>query len=263
MWQRETNRNDRAASEAIGFIIVFGIVIGGIGLVTLYGYPMLLQQQSTSNEQIMEKNMIVLQNDLKSLAYKTVPYSETSLNVGGGALTVYNISYNTTAQSNFQVYDTNNIISPAIQFQTGDLRYESINAGTGISLENGAVVKRLLSESGSTMLANPRWYYDAQTNSAVIYLIGFLSSDVISQSGTGTVRMSLVYNNYSSYTLPTGDTLKTKYVVNNNANYSAAWGSYFTNSLNLVPTGTVGEYAWPAGITNVVVYQYEINIETI
>ncbi len=54
---------------------------------------MLLQQQSSSDEQIMEKNLIVLQNDVKSLAYKTVPYKETSLKVGGGALTVYNTNY--------------------------------------------------------------------------------------------------------------------------------------------------------------------------
>ena len=45
---------------------------------------MLLQQQSSSDEQIMEKNLIVLQNDLKSLAYKTVPYKETSLKVEAG-----------------------------------------------------------------------------------------------------------------------------------------------------------------------------------
>ena len=63
---------------------------------------MLLQQQSSSNEQIMEKNMIVLQNDVKSLAYKTVPYKETSLNVAAGALTVYNTTYDTLILRIFQ-----------------------------------------------------------------------------------------------------------------------------------------------------------------
>jgi hypothetical protein len=64
--------NDQGVSEAIGFMLVFTIIIAGIGLVTLYGYPLLLQQQVSADEKIMEKNMIVLQNDIKSLAYKTV-----------------------------------------------------------------------------------------------------------------------------------------------------------------------------------------------
>ena len=94
-----TGKNNRISctagvSESIGFLLIFTIVIAGIGLVSLYGYPMLLKQQTSADEQIMEKNMIVLQNDVKSLAYKTVPYKETSLKIGGGALTVYNSSYN-------------------------------------------------------------------------------------------------------------------------------------------------------------------------
>jgi hypothetical protein len=91
---RHTTRlNERGVSESIGFMLIFAIVIAGIGLVTLYGYPLLLQQQLGADVKIMEKNMIVLQNDIKSLAYKTVPFKETSLKIGGGSLTVYNSSY--------------------------------------------------------------------------------------------------------------------------------------------------------------------------
>jgi hypothetical protein len=67
MTVREFGFAERGVSEAIGFILIFSIVIAGIGLVTLYGYPMLLKQQTSANERIMEKNMIVLQNDVKSL----------------------------------------------------------------------------------------------------------------------------------------------------------------------------------------------------
>ena len=93
MAQYNQRSNDRGVSESIGFLLIFTIVIVGIGLVTLYGYPLLLKQQVSADEKIMEKNMIVLQNDVKSLAYKTVPYKETSLKIGSGSLTVYNSSY--------------------------------------------------------------------------------------------------------------------------------------------------------------------------
>ncbi len=83
---------DSGISESIGFMLIFTIILAGIGLVTLYGYPILMQQQTSADEKIMEKNMIVLQNDMKSLAYKTVPYKETSLKIGGGTLFVYRAS---------------------------------------------------------------------------------------------------------------------------------------------------------------------------
>jgi hypothetical protein len=57
--------NDRGVSESIGFLLIFSIVIVGIGLVTLYGYPLLLKQQVSADEKIMEKNIVVLQNDVK------------------------------------------------------------------------------------------------------------------------------------------------------------------------------------------------------
>ena len=109
--------NDGGVSESIGFMLIFTIVIAGIALVTLYGYPLLLQQQVGAEEKIMEKNMIVLQNDFKSMAYKTVPYKETSLKIGGGSLTVYNLS---DSPSSITIY--NNISNPYIQnFQPGEL----------------------------------------------------------------------------------------------------------------------------------------------
>ena len=91
--------NEAGVSESIGFMLIFTIVIAGIALVTLYGYPLLLQQQLGAEEKIMEKNMIVLQNDMKSLAYKTVPYKETALKIGGGSLTVYNSSYSPSSST--------------------------------------------------------------------------------------------------------------------------------------------------------------------
>ena len=79
--------HEDGVSESIGFLLIFTLVIVGIGLVTLYGYPLLIQQQVGADEQIMEKNMIVIQNDMKSIV-ETVPYKETSLKVGEGTLTV-------------------------------------------------------------------------------------------------------------------------------------------------------------------------------
>ncbi|HRY75523.1 MAG TPA: hypothetical protein P5217_04495, partial [Methanoregulaceae archaeon] len=65
--RRTITADESAVSESIGFVLIFSLVIVGISLVSLYGYPVLLKQQANADQQIMEKNMIVLQNDLKSL----------------------------------------------------------------------------------------------------------------------------------------------------------------------------------------------------
>ncbi len=195
-----TKSNNDGVSEAIGFMLIFGMVIVGIGLVTLYGYPLLIQQQVGADEKIMEKNMIVLQNDVKSLAYKTVPFKETSLKIGGGSLTVYNSSYSQPSAS-LEINDgvVASYLPPYTvntKFYPGELRYESVSAQTDISLQNGAVSLRRHVEPGSVMLAEPRWFFDTNTNKMVINLIEFTSDTIMSKEGIGTVQMSLVGEPY-------------------------------------------------------------------
>ncbi|MEI8332107.1 MAG: hypothetical protein WCF90_10760 [Methanomicrobiales archaeon] len=130
-------------------------MIAEIGLVTLYGYPMLLQQQTGANERTMEKNRIILQNDVKSLAYKTVPYKESSLKVDDGSLMVYT-TMSTPPVPTCDVQDYGGVNVYADAFHYGDLRYSSLSADADISLQNGAMVTRRIDEPGSVMLAVSR-----------------------------------------------------------------------------------------------------------
>jgi hypothetical protein len=220
MAQYEKQMNAHGVSEAIGFLLIFTMVIVGIGLVTLYGYPLLLEQQTNADEKIMEKNMIVLQNDVKGLTYKTVPYKETSLKIGGGSLLLYNSSY---TPSTITITDgATPLMSP---FQSGTLNYTSIGAQSEIALQNGAVVKRSTLVGGSVMLAQPRWFYDAPTNTMVVNLITFNSTDTLSRSGIGTVQMEMSGEpKYSSTTLGT-NTFELQYTPDL---YGTAWEDYFT-----------------------------------
>ena len=260
--------NDRGVSESIGFMLIFTIVIAGIGLVTLYGYPLLLQQQVGADEKIMEKNMIVLQNDIKSLAYKTVPFKETSLKIGGGSLTVYNSSY-TPATSNLTIYDQSGTYVNS--FTPGELRYESVSAQTDISLQNGAVVMRPRIQPGSTMLAEPRWFYDANTNTMVINLINITSSGLMAKEGIGTVQMALGETNYSYSSIPAGTAIKLDYTpdITGVQNYSVAWDNYFTQTLKMpspVIAGATRKYQLPTDTTRpaiLVIKRYEVIIKNL
>ncbi len=234
------NSRDDGVSESIGFLLIFTIVITGIGLVTLYGYPMLIQQQTGADQQIMEKNMIVLQNDFKSIVYKTVPYKETSLKIGGGSLSV---NRNTTTGPAFCVGDNSGCgvgwgYMP--NMNTGDLRYLSDASQTEVSLQNGAVVKRDLSNSGSVMLAEPRWFYDRTTSTMVINIVYVNSSAFMSREGIGTVQMELGETDYKLYNPVAGNTVTIVYTPDTGQQYTTAWQTYFEKTLKTLPCNSAG-----------------------
>jgi hypothetical protein len=268
MFDREVGAE--GVSESVGFILIFTIVMLGIGLVTLYGYPMLLAQQVSTDEKIMEKNMIVLQNDLKGITYKTVPYKETSLKIGGGSLTVYNSSY-TPAISAIRIYDSSRVYVDS--FKSGDLRYSSDSSRTDISLQNGAVVMRPRGAPGSAMLAEPRWFYDGQTNTMVINLISINSSGVMTRDGVGTVQMAMGETSYQ-YTDGINSDIYLDYTPDTTAggeqDYRTAWDNYFLNSLRMErinsPEAATITYRLPTETTptaRLVIKTYDVVIKSL
>jgi len=245
-------------SESIGFLLIFTLMMAGIGLVTLYGYPLLMQQQTSADEKIMEKNMIVLQNDVKSLAYKTVPYKETALKIGGGTLTVYNSQYSPPALT-ITIRDGPGAIIE--DFTSGDLMYHSASTNTEVSLQNGAVVKR--QNPGSVMLAEPRWFYDGQTQTMVINLVNLTSNGLMARDGIGTVQMALGETRFNDH-VPLND-MYLDYTPDTNRDYSTAWDTYFQNTLGMtrVPaTEPLRTYRFPP-TSRLVIKQHEVIIRSL
>jgi|GEM_PF-4072112 len=132
-----------------------------------------------------------------------------------------------------------------------------------ISLENGAVVKRNTVIPGSVMLAEPRWFIDSPTNTAVIYVIAFNSSTVLARSGVGTVQMTLGEVTYPPpYTIPPGDQVHVQYHQDTGADYSLAWNTYFANRLKLTAGGS-DDYILLDGPGQVVIKQYQVIIKSL
>lgn len=232
---KNSNQSEIAVSEVVGFIIILGIMMTGIGLVTLYGYPALIQEQANANIKNMERNMIVLQNDIESLTYKSVPYEETSMQVSGGTLLVQkDPGVGAGLQSNF-VIDVYGDGSTVRSFSPGEVVYNSQDGMATISLENGAVhVRYWGSPTGSAMLAEPRWFYDESTHTFVMPFITINASDYLSQTGIGTVQMKILETTQTPPYDVTGSTVKVVYNADNENNYNTAWKNYFnSNSLKM------------------------------
>lgn len=216
--------HESGVSETVGFIIIFGIVMTGIGLVTLYGYPMLLQQQAEANVKNMQKTMIVLQTDINSLTFKNVPYQETAIQVAGGTLSV---TRDQNEVPNFTV--SNSTYEFINEFRPGKLRFIADDGSTIIALENGAVITRYPGIEGSYMNAEPRWYYDETTNTFVITLIRIVGDQNFGQTGIGTFSIQLSESEPpDEKRYPISDDVFVTYNKDvENDDFSRAWGTYF------------------------------------
>jgi len=258
---------ESAVSEAIGFLLIFSLVMVGIGLVTLYGYPMLLETQSNANVRNMERDMIVLQNDMKSLVYKNVPYKETSLQVSGGALAVYNYSMKNTTfsfSSDNGTIDSELVNSNLNTVKCGHFIYESDKGESIIALENGAVLTRMEFQQGSAMLAEPRWYIDEinNTKTFVITLMNIITDNVMSRNGIGIVKMRASNPEYYAFTDSDGMTITVQYTRDSSKfDFSKGWGNYFVNSLNM--NNTAPNIYKIYDVNNLIIKQYEIKILSI
>ena len=246
--------NDKAVSEAIGFILILGIVISGIGLVTLYGYPVLVKEQSNTDVKNMERAMIVIQNDMKSLCFKNVPYKETSLQVSGGTLEVIGAGDNYPGSIEVSAAGT-----PVGSFSPGALVYRSDRGTEVITLENGAVMTRQEDATGSAMLAEPRWFYDGPTKTFVVYIMNITTDEPMAKSGMATVRMSLERANTTGHA-PPGDAFDVMVTYPEDADNFVAWENYLTGTLDMSSSG--GTYT-QSDVKKLVIKEYNIKIHGI
>ncbi len=84
------------------------------------------------------------------------------------------------------------------------------------------------------MLAQPRWFFDAATNTMVINLINITSSSIMAKEGIGTVQMESVGEPYYNETfVPVGQNIEIVYTPDNIQDYSVAWDNYIWNTWNV------------------------------
>lgn len=281
--------NEYGVSEVIGFILILGIVITGMGLVTLYGYPILLKEQQNANIKNMERNMIVLQNEVKGLVYKSVPYRETTMQITGGTLGVVRpncptcsvsdsnlpgLSYFTISKSGTPI--PFNIANPSsTRFYPGLLLFESSPTSAIIGLQNGAVVTNGFSETGgSTMLSDPRWFLDdvnatlpaLPTRTLVLSMIQINSDEGLSKNGIGNVQMG-VSELYPPQDIALANETVTITYFDGGEGYSTAWQNYFsdpqvftTSSSYFGPCSVSGSTLTIPDVSRIIIKTYKIDI---
>lgn len=208
-------QNEEAASEVIGFIYIFAIVILSMSTIFVMGYPML---QSSIDESIFEstsQSFIVLQSNMKMVGFDQVPVKTMKIQLNGATLSV-------TRNSNITIeYDG----GTPLYYTTGEIEYQKNDKF--LTYENGGVWKRY--PDGSIMVSGPRIYTDVDKNTGTSYTtIGIVSAHGESSAGgKGMAILGMKYNESSinRTLIPVNVTIRI------NSTYASDWKK-FLESIN-------------------------------
>lgn len=255
---------DSGVSETVGFILIFGIMMTGIALVTLYGYPALVNAQADANIRNMERNMIVLQSDFNTLVYKSVPYKETTMQVSGGVLSVVKPPTIVDEKFSIRILNSAGPIDETILFPSGELQFKSDSGEVIILLQNGAVVK--WQSGGSVMLSDPRWFIDTATDGTKTIVMTLVQVDSINSfatSGISTIQLSaepLIVTGYSDNFIEFPVT-SNKYTIRIKPPiaYPKAWTNYFDDPLEMSQVGTTTTWE-RTDIDRIIIKTWKINV---
>lgn len=200
--------DERAVSETVGFILIFGIVVISMGFIYTMGYPILQSSMETSIFESTEQSFIVLQSNMKMVSYDQVPVKNLKLKM-------HSASLSSTNQSSITIeYD-----GKKLSYPTGEIEYRKDD--NVIVYENGGVWKRYYSNNG-IMVSDPH-IYSSTLNGKDITTIGVVSiSGRSSSGGNSIVNLNMKHN--SSTLTRTSDPVDVTIKINNT--YASVWKEY-------------------------------------
>lgn len=192
-------QNDRAVSDVLAFILVFGIILTSVATLSMFGFQAMTDYQEGEQQRNAGRAMESLAENFNDvMRYDGIEERRGELSLRDGAVTSgtdgtkLNVSVDGTFVGNHSTFDN----VSGNEFDLGTFAYES-DSDT-VAYEGGAVVRK--GESGSAVLKRPHLKCNPDTGSAVVSLVRIdtenrtvQSSEGVSVSMIETDRNSIVY----------------------------------------------------------------------
>jgi len=252
-------KSDSAVSEVVGFILVFSIIMLAIGVIYAVGYPSIQSSKENTQFQNMEQSFMVLQSDIKMVAFDQAPVKTLKTSLGGGAITVYPdagwINVSTTAGGGDVI---RNVTIGAIEYEKN---------GRSIAYEGGGVWEKY--PSGAALkLSEPRIFvHNTSTGNrrTVFVSIINISSEkgISSVGGEGTASVVVRLNNRSSSPYINSTSAPENVTIVVTSDYADAWGRYFDDDIKADSVNTTGANKVTAIISynTLIVNEHVIEVE--
>ena len=207
-------KSESAVSEVVGFILVFSIIMLAIGVIYAVGYPSIQSSKENTQFQNMEQSFMVLQSDIKMVAFDQAPVKTMKTSLGGGSLTVNSSKGHIKVENATEIWYDDTV---------GAIEYEK--NGRSIAYEGGGVWEKY--PVGSALkLSEPRIFvHNTSTGIRTVFVsIINISSDLSSVGGEGaaSVVARLNRSHTPDITYSPGNV-----TITVTSDYADAWKRYF------------------------------------
>jgi len=207
--------DEDAVSEVLGFILVFAIISLSIGIIYVVGYPAIQNSKEHAQVRNMEKNFIVLQSSIDTVALGQSPVKSMRMGLGGGTITV-----NGSAGAL-------SITSPNISYNgnVGNVTYEM--DGREIIYENGGIWSKYPS-GGAVEVSYPKISLRKDSSNLRYLTVSIIeiNSSISSTGGEGIITLTIEGADQTTPTPQIEDTAGTGW-INITTSTPDAWARYF------------------------------------
>lgn len=209
--------SDRALSDVIGFVLVFGLVVAAVAVVSVGGFQVLEDARDSQQVTNAEQALDVLDENVEDLAVRGAPRRSTEILLSDAELTFGDpVAFNVTAGGT-NYYPAN--VTPLV-YRTG--------SGAELVYVNGAVLRQ--HGDGAYMVNEPR--ISAGDRTFVPYVVTSARSQGASATNARRVLVRTVVNGREVRTFDDPDTR-----LNVTTPRAAAWERYLEDELSVDCTG--------------------------
>ncbi|ELY85144.1 DUF7289 family protein [Natrialba taiwanensis] len=183
---RSFHTDERAISEVVAFILVFGIILSSVALLSVTGFQAMEDYQENEQLRNAERAMDALAENFNDvLQYSGIEERDSELSLREGTVTTgsggteLNISVDGTPIKNR--YDSEFYDPDTETVTLGEFRYEA--GSETIAYDGGAVVRE--GETGSAVVRQPQVMCSPERDRAVISLVALNATERSIQSSDG------------------------------------------------------------------------------
>lgn len=211
--------DSRAASELVGFVFVFAIVILSVALVTVAGYQGLDQSRDAERLNNAERGFDLLADDIDDVARHGAPTRSTELRVTDADVSIgdpilVSVSGHPVENAATTTFDE--------QYALRTLVYDA-DTGSQVVYANGAVVRT--DRNGAVLLREPDLL--VSPNGTALTLVQLRPADAVGVGGSGTVQLRVTGDEPELTVAESTPHVVTVTVTTSNAATADAWERYF------------------------------------
>lgn len=262
MWRSTDGRtDDRAVSEVVAFILVFGVILSSVALLSMTGFSAMQDYQENEQLRNSERAMEALADNFNDvLRYDGIErrYGELALRQGTITTGTGGTSVNITVEDNSgdtKTIDLNG--TGGSEFNLGVFEYET--GSETIAYEGGSVVRA--SETGnSVLIEQPELKCKGQTAIVSLMVVDADNQSIQSSENQGFSIEETDETDHERY-VRQGNLEAT---VSMNTTYDGAWNESFEQA-GWTETASGADLAWSCGNngneTNVIITLVEAEID--